>query len=264
MKSYDCRFSVILLASLVGCDVVELLSSVWVPGDVRIRNLTRVVYHGFDGLDDAIDHSFDTADDQRAIQVKRNFIDLQPAFMRQPHSALNSSVLANMQNETAWAFMSVIIIPPISCESMMKVAYLFDTGLRHANPDARQVESTARRIGSDACGENGVCPCIDERIGTARYTTRVLELETLCEVRRLALPVEDEFPFVYDSRTAMPYPGRKKRGRILDEGEGVGHFMVLAESIFRRFVEADSSNSSTLISSSAMRLSNSTSVDLHV
>jgi hypothetical protein len=74
--------------------------------------------------------------------------------------------------------------------------------------------------------------------------------------------METEFPFVYDSRTSMPFP--KKKGRLLDEDEVISHFVLLAESVFLRFADSASTNSSTLISSSAMRLSNSVSIDRQV
>ena len=80
-----------------------------------------------------------------------------------------------------------------------------------------------------------------------------------------ALPADDEFPFVYDARTAVSYPKRKKRGRRLDVGgddDVISHLMSMAESVFLLFTA--SVNSSTLVSNSALRLSNSLSIDRHV
>ncbi len=216
MKLYDCRVCNILLSLFMNhviCDTIDVSTSVWVAGASRFRNLTRVRYEA-DSLENAIDHSFDNQE-QGATEINRGFIDLQPAFMQSSNQNTYSPTYANtpMRNKTLWAFMSVIIIPPISCESVNKVASLFDAGLLHVNSEVRWVKSTARRVGSDVC-DDGVCLCTKERSGTARYTTRVLELETLCEANRLALPMENEFPFVYDSRTAMPFPNKKKRGRL--------------------------------------------------
>lgn len=248
-------FVISLYVNHVICDTVDLSSSVWVAGGSRVRNLTRIRY---ESLEDAIDHSFDSQE-QGAAEINRVFIDLQPVVMQSDNPYV--STYANPRNKTVWAFMSVIIIPPVSCESMNKVASLFDAGLLHVNSEVQWMKSTTRRVGSDVC-DDGVCPCAKERSGTARYTTRVLELETLCDTNRLALPVETEFPFVYDSRTSMPF--LKKKGRLLDEDEVISHFVLLAESVFLRFADSASTNSSTLISSSAMRLSNSVSIDRQV
>jgi hypothetical protein len=266
MKLYGCEVRHILLPLFVNhvmCETVDVSSSVWVPGALRIRNLTRIRYET-ESLENAIDHSFDSQE-QGVTEINRGFIDLQPALMQTSNLNTYFPTYANtpMRNKTVWAFMSVIIIPPISCESVNKVASLFDAGLRRVNSDVPWVRSTARRVGSDVC-DDGVCPCTTERSGTARYTTRVLELETLCETNRLALPMDNEFPFVYDSRTAMPFPNKKKRGRLLDEDQVISHFRLMAASIFLRFVDPASINSSTLISSSVMRFSNSVSIDRHV
>lgn len=261
MKRYSCGVCTVLLVSLcvkqVMCDTADLSLSVWVTGASRVRGLNRI---RDESLEDAIDHSFDVQE-HGAAERNRVFIDLQPVVMQS--QGVDPCVLtyANSRNKTVWAFMSVIIVPPVSCKSMNKVASLFDAGLLHANSEVVWMKSTTRRVGSDVCND-GVCPCTKERSGTARYTTRVLELETVCETNRLALPTDDEFPFAYDSRTAMPFP--KKKGRLLDEDEVVSHFVLLAESVFLRFADSASINSSTLISNSAMRLSNSVSIDRQV
>ena len=265
MKLYDCGVRTVILLSLcanqVVCDTVDPSSSVWVAGASRVRNLTRIRYET-ESLGNAIDHSFDLQE-QDAAEMNRVFIDLQSVSMQSPSSDPYDPTHVDTRNNTVWAFMSVIMLPPISCESMNKVASLFDTGLLRVNPEVLWMKSTTRRVGSDVC-DDGVCPCAKERSGTARYTTRVLELETLCDTNRLALPMDTEFPFVYDSRTAMPFPNKKKRGRLLDEDEVISHFISIAESVFLRFVDSASVNSSTLISNSVMRLSSSSSIDRQV
>ena len=227
-----------LLVGYVACD--PLLPSAW-SGTLLVRNLTRVRYDG--GMEDEMDRSFDS-EEQPPPQIKRRFIDLLPVSSLDADAAS----VGDGRNKTAWAFMAVVIIPPLSCESMNKVACLFDVSLQHANPEVQWVGSTAVRFGSDAC-EDGVCPCTKEGSTTARYATRVLELETLCGINRLALPADDEFPFVYDARTAVSYPKRKKRGRRLDVGgddDVISHLMSMAESVFLLFTA--SVNSSTLVS----------------
>jgi hypothetical protein len=156
-------------------------------------------------------------------QSNRKCIDLQP--------------LANT-TYAAWVFMSVIMLPPLSCGSVAMVPRAFDDALLRANPDA-VVRSEARRLGSAACVA-GACPCAENG---GVYSTIVLVIETRCGVARLALPTDDEFLFVYDARTDM-----SRRS-----GAAYGLLPSFADYVLLRLVDTASVSSLTFASSSAMR-----------
>jgi hypothetical protein len=146
--------------------------------------------------------------------------------------------LANTTYAT-WVFMSVIMLPPLSCGSIAMVPRAFDDALLRANPDvevAAAPRSEARRLGSRACVA-GACPCADT--GGDEHATIVLEVETRCGVARLALPSDDEFLFVYDART--------------DPSRRYGLLPSFADYVLLRLVDTASVSSLTLASSSAMR-----------
>ena len=223
-------FIVVLLAvGLSGDESVDTDISLWMPGSVRVKNLTQ------SGPDvNSLELFMDAAFDERTTSVVKEgqkFIDLEQVY-------------TDSFNGTVWAFKTVIIIPPLSCGSVGKIASLFDDGLRRVNPDYGMVSSTAQRIGADMCVDN-ICPCLADDL--LKHATRVLQIETRCGASRLALPSADDFPFAYDARTNMP-PFHKKRGRILD-----GYLSSLVESVRLRLANVISINSSTLASSSALR-----------
>ena len=139
-------------------------------------------------IESAIDHAFDG---RVVATANRKFIDLQPIY-----TDLHAD---DAGNSSTWAFMAVIIIPSLSCESVNGVAALFNDAMLGANPDAGWMYSFSRRFGSSVCADGG-CPCVDMSV----YSTGVLEVETRCGNSRLALPLDDEFQFAYDARTDMP------------------------------------------------------------
>ena len=136
------------------------------------------------------------------------YIDLTPVVVGSPF--VNSSSHPPNDSNNDWVFMSVIMVPPLSCGSVAKVPILFDDGLLRANVGLETVRSVAQRLGSEKCVD-GVCPCLDSIDKAGDPAERVLEIETRCSVDRLALPSEDEFLFVYDARTASP-----RRRKLMD------------------------------------------------
>jgi hypothetical protein len=161
------------------------------------------------------------------------------------HLALSShsdrkwiDLLAKNTTDATWVFMSVIMLPPLSCGSIAMVPRAFDDALLRANPDVEAIRSEARRLGSKACVA-GACPCADHNSGAGGYATIVLEVETRCGAARLALPSDDEFLFVYDART--------------DVSRRYGLLPSVADYVLLRLVDTASVSSLTFASSSAMR-----------
>jgi hypothetical protein len=181
------------------------IPSVWNSGDFVPNDLAQGFIGNF-SLEAAIDQALD---EHPPPLVLRKTITLQPL---NPDYSFNISIIDN--SSYTWEFMSVIMIPPLTCQSTAMVVPLFNQGLCKVNPTVKdEIRSYARRVGAEAC-EDGVCPC-EGGGGDVRYVTRVLEVVTVSTVRSLFLPNEDEFPFLYDSRTMIP-PLKKKRGRLLD------------------------------------------------
>ena len=122
------------------------------------------------------------------------------------------SLRAISANDTTWAFNTVVILPSISCSLIRRVVDVFDGALKHANPRFKG-KSADRRLGTSVC-VSGVCPCAETT--TSEHVTRVLEIETRCENATLFLPLCDEFPFEFDSRSDAPLPLKKMnyRGRV--------------------------------------------------
>ncbi len=167
---------------------------------VDSRHANNSISYSFDiDLSSIIDATFDDFHEENGPAVQRKTIGLRP--MNQP------------ANETSrWAFNTVIMVPSMSCVLMGKVVDVFDGALKHANPKVN-VKSTGRRFESSVC-QAGVCPCAETKVG---YDTRVLEIETMCDTDRLFLPLCDEFPFEFDSRSDVPLPFKKRnyRGRLM-------------------------------------------------
>jgi hypothetical protein len=106
-----------------------------------------------------------------------------------------------------WLFMAIVMVPEMSCDSIAKLAHLFNTALQQVNPLVGRMVSTAVRLGGDVCID-GNCFC-DESI-EAPHSVRVLELSTSCAASTLLLPSMDEFPFEFDMRSDVPlYPTGK-------------------------------------------------------
>jgi hypothetical protein len=172
----------------------DVIDSVWLPGPMQIKNLTRA-------HPESIDSFMDTAFDEPInAHVDRKIIGLESVGGR-----FNSS-------DAVWKFKSVIVIPPLSCGLIGNVASLFDSALKLANPGHDNVSSTAQRLGASPCVD-GICPCAADH--ETKYTTSVLEIATLCDTNRIALPSLDDFPFVFDARTDTPPLFVKRKGRII-------------------------------------------------
>ena len=100
-----------------------------------------------------------------------------------------------------WLFMVIVMVPEMSCDSIAKLALLFNTVLQKVNPHVGRMVSMAERLGTDVCID-GNCFC-DESI-EAPHSVRVLELSTSCAASTLLLPLMDEFPFEFDMRSDIP------------------------------------------------------------
>ncbi len=118
--------------------------------------------------------------------------------------------LGGMTNTTRWSFVSIVMVPDISCDSVAGLAGLFDLVLHRVNPGASHVSSKAKRFGLDACVD-GICFC--DEITDSPHAVRVLELVTACSMPSLVLPDAGEFPFEFETRSDLP-PARKKKGWI--------------------------------------------------
>ena len=111
----------------------DVIDSVWLPGPMQIKNLTRA-------HPESIDSFMDTAFDEPInAHVDRKIIGLESVGGR-----FNTS-------DAVWKFKSVIVIPPLSCGLIGNVASLFDSALKLANPGHDNVSSTAQRLGASPC-----------------------------------------------------------------------------------------------------------------
>lgn len=100
--------------------------------------------------------------------------------------------LINPHNNTTdrnWTFISLLTLMPLQCSEVQKIVSLFDRAMRESNPDS-EISSVAQRLGSAACGPDGVCPCKDTR----RYSQRVMELRSTSKSRTLQPPASFPYP----------------------------------------------------------------------
>lgn len=100
--------------------------------------------------------------------------------------------LLSAPNRTAvesWTFVTFVTLMPLRCSEIHKVVALFDAAMRESNPDS-EITSVAQRLGSSACGADGVCPCKDTR----RYSQRVMELRSTSKQRGLRPPAHFPYP----------------------------------------------------------------------
>jgi len=91
----------------------------------------------------------------------------------------------------AWSFVAFVTLMPLKCSEVRKVAALFDAAMRESNPES-EITSIAQRLGSSACGVDGVCPCKDVR----HYSQRVMELRSTSKQRALKPPAH--FPYAVE------------------------------------------------------------------
>ncbi len=112
---------------------------------------------------------------------------------------VSSSVNSTEYGGLVCSFMSIIMIPPMSCDSVVNVVNLFDDTLRNVNPGVIRIASMAVRLGSDVC-VSGRCFCDENENVVGENTLRVLKIETLFGSDRLLLPFDAEFPFEFDTR----------------------------------------------------------------
>lgn len=215
MRRVCCLVLVVLSLSGAASDHDGVIDSVWVEGAFNhVRGLARVDAGA--ELAAAIDQFFEPAPVFLPV-VLRGGISLRPVVYDYQAGSVGGVGSVNataLDGGGAWAFNTVIMLPPLSCTSVAKMASLFDSVLRYANPDIScSIDSLAMRYGAYVC-ELGECPCDDSSV---KYETRVLVIETRCCADQLALPTDDEFPFVFDARTDLPPPMNrwKKRGRVL-------------------------------------------------
>ena len=117
-----------------------------------------------------------------------------------PHgSNFSSTVNSTEYGGLVCSFMSIIMIPPMSCDSVVNVVNLFDDTLRKVNPDVTHIASTAVRLGPDVCVA-GRCFCDESENMMGGSTVRVLKIETLFGSDSLLLPFNIEFPYEFDTR----------------------------------------------------------------
>jgi len=95
--------------------------------------------------------------------------------------------------DDSWTFVSFITLAPLPCSSVREVVSLFDQAMAAANPDAGIV-STPRRLGGLSCNSEGSCPCSDAG-NRRRYVTRVMELSSRSQLKSVAYPLEEDFPY---------------------------------------------------------------------
>jgi hypothetical protein len=190
--------------ALCGMFVESSLGYITIDVNLSINNrhVNHTIPHSFDiDLSSIIDATFDDFIEETGPVVERKTI-----ILRAIHPKMNETSL--------WAFNTIVMVPSFSCVLMERVVDVFDGALKHANPKFNGlVKSTRRRIDSSVC-QSGVCPCTETKV---EDFTRVLEIETISDTDQLFLPLCDEFPFEYDSRSDVPLPFKKRnyRGRVL-------------------------------------------------
>ena len=147
---------------------------VWMPPNVTNVSSTFVLDSGsFDS--DVIGLTFQKEEADFAIKLN-SFFD-------------NLFGISNQTNPETWTFVSFITIMPLRCSEVQKVVALFDAAMQEANPDA-QIASKAQKLGSSACGGDGLCPCTDVR----RYSKRVMEVRSTSRSKTLVYPSKFPYP----------------------------------------------------------------------
>lgn len=81
-----------------------------------------------------------------------------------------------------WEFISHLIITPEQCDAIANVVQTLDEALQRANPDVKNVSSTAFRLGNQDCVD-GQCSCKKAHDMHRRGRRRVLITHLLLEVK---------------------------------------------------------------------------------
>jgi hypothetical protein len=89
-------------------------------------------------------------------------------------------------SNTSWTFVSVITVYPPVCNALDKIISEFNNALEDANPEADDIRTFPRQLGSTTCSRSSGCPCAEGRRDL--YKTRSLELETRSRTKRLNIP----------------------------------------------------------------------------
>ena len=91
-----------------------------------------------------------------------------------------------------WDLISHMTITPEQCGIITDVVAMLDDALQHANPEVKNMTSTALRIGNNNCTADGECPCEHNHQVRRRvlFTRLLLEVKTRSPTPDLKPPLQ--------------------------------------------------------------------------